>query len=214
MLVRTATWFATALLAAASADLTTEFAENLGWLGGRARDGHQETILPVALIGIAIALSLAAYVACARMSGRDLRLLQSGGIRAQIVGTACALIGSTLCTIAMEGYETRFGGLSPFDAQSVVVTHAPALLAAFAIVAVAIQSAMRELLRAAERAGEIAARTFVRFSRKLLCSASAPLVSHAYAIASSVLHRTNPVAGAGSALRAPPPTARLRFNIA
>lgn len=214
LLVRIAAWFATALLTASSADFATESAENLGWLGGSARDGHQETILPVLLIGIAVALALAAYVACTRMSGHDLWLLQSRGNRAQIVGTACALIGSALCIIAMERHETRFGGLSPFDAQSVVVTHAPALLAAFTIVAVAIQSAMRELLRAAERAGEAAASIFIRFVRKLPCAASSPDISHAAAIAFCVLHRTNPVADGGSALRAPPPNARLRLIIA
>lgn len=152
-IVRMATWFATALVAASTADAATEFAENLGWLGGTARDGHQETVLPVLSIGVGVALAISAYVACARISGRDLSQLRSRGIRTQILGAACALIGSLLCTIAMEGFETRFGGFAPFDAQSVIVSHAPALLAAFAVESVVIQGAMRELLYAAERAG-------------------------------------------------------------
>ncbi len=213
-IVRLGAWFATALLAAASADAVTEFVENLGWLGGSARDGHQETVVPVLLIGVAAALAVAAYVALARISGGDLSMLRSRGIRSQILGATCALIGSALCALVMEGYETRLGGLSPFDTQSVLVSHAPALLAAFAIIGVAIQSAMRELLSAAERAGDLAARTFVRFVRKLLRAPAGPGVSHARLITARVLHRSNPGEGAGSALRAPPPGATFRPAIA
>ena len=81
LLVRMTAWFATALLAAASADAASEFAENAGWLGGTARDGHQEAILPILLLGVGIALALAAYVACARMTQCDLSVLRACALR-------------------------------------------------------------------------------------------------------------------------------------
>ncbi len=204
LLVRMAAWFAPALLAAASADATSEFAENAGWLGGSARDGHQEAILPVLLLGVAIALALAGYVACARMTAGDLSVLRACTLRTYVFDVSIALAGSLLCVLAMEGYETRFGGVSPFESGSVVVSHLPLLLAAFTIVTLVVKSAMRELLRAAERAGTRMASALGEFVRKLLLLATGLRGSHRFGYSLCVLHLPNPVDGGGYALRAPP----------
>lgn len=209
-IVRLGASVATALLAAASADAATEVAENLGWLGGSARDGHQEAILPVLLLGVAVVLALCGYVACARLSIEDRSVLEGSHVRARILELSCALAGSVLCVIAMEGYETRFGGFSPFDAQSVVLAHAPALLAAFGIAAAVVRSAIREMLFAAERAGERAVETLVRFVRNLLHAKTSPPASRASTYALSVLRLPNPLGAGSCGLRAPPAATTLR----
>src|ERR1700727_2350528 len=104
-IVRAWAALATALLAAAAADAGTELAENLGWLGTSIRDAHQESVLPTLLVGLAIGVALAAFVGFARIAPRDPLLRCLDGWRARAIDLSIALAGSTLCTIAMEGYD-------------------------------------------------------------------------------------------------------------
>ena len=67
----------------------------------------------------------------------------------------------------MEGYETRFGGLSPFDPRSVVLSHALPLVLTFVVMGAIVHYALRGAIRTASRASGRVAEVFVEFLRKL-----------------------------------------------
>jgi hypothetical protein len=203
-IVRAWTSLATALLTAAVADAGTEFAENLGWLGGSVRDAQHEAVAPALILGLAAGAALAAFVAFARIGPQDPLLRHMSRLRARLTDLAIALAGSALFTIAMEGYETRFGGLSPFDPRSVVLSHAVPLVVAFVFVAVLVHRAMRAALRLAGHAGELAAGALVEFLHKMLRAAVAPGAVHDSAFTLHVLHLPPAIADGACGLRAPP----------
>jgi hypothetical protein len=203
-IVRAWTSLATALLTAAVADAGTEFAENLGWLGGSVRDAQHEAIVPALILGLAAGAALAAFVAFARIAPQDPLLRCMSGWRARTADLAIALGGSALCTIAMEGYETRFGGLSPFDPRSVVLSHAIPLLVAFVFVAAIVRVSIRAALRLASRAGELAASVLVEFLHKISRAQVAPGAVHTSAFTLRVLHLPPAIADGACGLRAPP----------
>jgi hypothetical protein len=203
-IVRAWTSLATALLTAAVADAGTEFAENLGWLGGSVRDAQHEAVAPALILGLAVGTALAAFVAFARIAPHDPLLRHMNRLRARSTDLAIALAGSALCTIAMEGYETRFGGLSPFDPRSVVLSHAVPLLVAFGFVAVLVHRGLRAALRLAGQAGELAAGALVEFLHKMFRAAVAPAAVHASAFTLHVLHLPPAIADGACGLRAPP----------
>jgi hypothetical protein len=203
-IVRAWTSLATALLTAAVADAGTEFAENLGWLGGSVRDAQHEAVAPALILGLAVSAGLAAFVVFARIAPHDRLLRYMSGWRARAADLAVALAGSTLFTIAMEGYETRFGGLSPFDPRSVVLSHAVPLLLAFVFVAAIARVSIRAALRLASHAGELAASVLVEFLHKMLRAAVAPGMVHASAFTLHVLHLPPAIADGACGLRAPP----------
>jgi hypothetical protein len=204
VVVRAGAWLTTALIAAALADAGTEFAENLGWLGGSLRDAQHEAVAPTLLIGLAIGAALAAFVAFARLAPHDPLLRSMRGFRELTADLAIALAGSALWTIAMEGYETRFGGVSPFDPRSVVCSHAPALLVAFVLVAPVVWGVVRNLLCLARRAGECATGAIVQFLRKISHASVPPGTVHTSAFALHVVHLLPAIADGVYGLRAPP----------
>jgi hypothetical protein len=202
--VRAWTALTTALITAAVADAGTEFAENLGWLGGSVRDAQHQAVVPTLLIGLAIGAALAAFVAFARIAPRDPVLRCMSGWRARMTDLAIALAGSALFTIAMEGYETRFGGVSPFDPRSVVCSHAPALLLAFVFVAVIARGIVSGTLRLATRASELATSVLVEFLHKICGARVAQSAVHTSAFTLHVLHLPPAIADGACGLRAPP----------
>jgi hypothetical protein len=202
--IRAWTSLATALLTAAVADACTECAENLGWLGGSLRDAQHEAIAPALLLGIALTAALLAFVVFARIAPGDPLLRRMNGLRARTADLTCALVGSAACTIVMEGYETRFGGLSPFDPRSVVLSHALALLVAFVFVAAIVHCALRAALRLASHAGELAAGAIAEFLYKICRTTVAPGAVHTSAFTLHVLHLPPAIADGACGLRAPP----------
>lgn len=210
-IVRAWTSLATALLTAAVADAGIEFAENLGWLGGSVRDAQHEAVAPTLLIGLAIGAALAAFVAFARIAPQDPLLRCMSGWRVRMTDLAMALAGSALCTIAMEGYETRFGGLSPFDPRSVVLSHALPLIVAFVFVAAVAHGVIRAALRLASHAGELAAGVLVEFLHKLSRAAVAAGAVHTSAFTLHVAHLPPAIADGACGLRAPP-RSTLSYN--
>lgn len=203
-IVRAWTSLATALLTAAVADAGTEFAENLGWLGGSVRDVQHEAVAPTLLFGLAAGAALAAFAAFARIAPHDPLLRCMSGWRARTADLTIALAGSALCTIAMEGYETRFGGLSPFDPRSVVLSHALPLLVAFVFVAAIARVSIRAALRVASHAGELAASVLVEFLHKISRAQVAPGAVHTSAFTLHVLHLPPAIADGACGRRAPP----------
>jgi hypothetical protein len=206
-LVRTWAVVATAILAGAAADAVTEFAENNGWLGGMLRDGQHEAILPALLLGALVAVSLTLFVLFARISPRDPLLSRMSGLRTRLADIAAAFSVSVLCVIAMEGYETRFGGVSPFDPRSVVLSHALALAVAFVLTGTILHCALRAAIRTASRAS-IVVEYLAQFLRKLRqFAAAAPSI----ALSAFELHVVRvplETAYGSSGLRAPPHSLR------
>ncbi|HZV76619.1 MAG TPA: hypothetical protein VFF63_02530 [Candidatus Babeliales bacterium] len=207
-LVRAWAVAAAAILAAAAADAGTEFAENSEWLGGTLRDNQHEAILPALLLGAAVTLSLTLFILLARISPRDPLLLRMNDLRARFVDLACALCGSELCVVLMEGYETRFGGLSPFDPRSVVISHAPALVIAFLLAGAIVHCALRASIAAASRASGAVAEFLVEFLRKLLRAAAPPRAVALSAFRLYVRHVPPGIAAGSRGLRAPPRSIR------
>lgn len=203
-IVRAWTSLATALLTAALADAGTEFAENYGWLGGSVHDAQQQAILPTLVFGLALAAALAVFVAFARIAPQDPLRRCTSAWRSRAADLAIALAGSALCTIAMEGYETRFGGFSPYDPRSVVLSHTLPLLLAFVLVAVLVHRGLHIALRVAGGAGRLAAGMLVEFLHKVLRAGVTPGAVHCSAFTLRVLHLTPAIAGGACGLRAPP----------
>ncbi len=206
-IVRAWAALATAILAGATADAGTEFAENCGWLGGSIRDGQQEAIVPAFVLGAAIALALLLYILLARLGPADPLLSLMSHFRSRFVDGACALCGSALCVIVMEGYETRFGGLSPFDTRSVVLSHSVALVIAFAVIGAIVHCALRSSIRVAGHASEFVAEIFAEFLRKLLDVSATPRMVGVSAFVLYVLHVPLAIADGSRGFRAPPQVA-------
>jgi hypothetical protein len=159
-----------ALLAGALGDAGTEFFAIFGWLGGTTRDVDQQGVLPVFAIALALALGLAAFVIGSRVAPGDPLVRRLDDVRARAFDAIAAFTGSCLTVVTIEAYETRFGGLAPFEAHSVVVAHAPILILSFLIVAVAARVILGAAIRCAARSGALAVAfltTFLRISRSL-----------------------------------------------
>jgi hypothetical protein len=203
-LVRLWAGAAAAILAAAAADAGTEFAENSGWLGGTLHDSQHEAILPALGLGAAVTVSLTIFILFARISPRDPLLLRLNGFRSRLFDIACAFCGSMLCVIAMEGYETRFGGLSPFDPRSVVLSHTLALVIAFLVAGAIVHCALRGAIGAASRASNVVVDFLVEFLRKVLRSVVPPRAVALSAFRLYVPHVPPGIAGGSRGFRAPP----------
>jgi hypothetical protein len=213
-MVRAWAVLATAVLAGAAADAGTEFAENIGWLGGSLRDNHHEAIVPALLLGAAITLALTLFVFLARIAPGDPLLSRMSDFRARLVDGGCALSGSVLCIIAMEGYETRFGGLSPFDARSVVLSHTLALLVAFVVMGAIVHCALRAAIRVASHASGFVAEIFVEFLRRILSVDATPALVAVSAFVLYVTHVPLAIADGSRGFRAPPRSTPRRYLIA
>src|ERR1700722_204706 len=158
------------LLAGVLGDAGTEFSAKFGWLGGTTRDVDHQGILPVLAIAVMLALSLAAYVVSARIAPGDPLVRSLDDLLGRAVDAIAAFAGSCATVVAIEGYETHFGGLAPFDAHSVVAAHAPVLAVSFLTIAVAARLMLGAAIRCAARSGALGAAfvtSFLRISRSL-----------------------------------------------
>jgi hypothetical protein len=206
-LVRAWSVAATAILAAAVSDAITEFAENSGWLGGLARDDQHEAILPTLLVGAVVALGLVAFALFARVPARD-RLLRPGGLGGRLFEIVTAYCASMAAVVAMEGYETRFGGLSPFDPRSVVLSHTLALVVCSIVIGAIVHCALRSALRVASRASGAVVEFVAAFLRRLVRTVAA---SPSFARSAFVADAARARSGIGRGLRglrAPPASIR------
>jgi hypothetical protein len=195
---------ATAILAAVGSDFATEFAENSGWLGGALRDGQHEAVLPALLFGSVVALSLTLFVLLARIRPGDPLLSRIDYFRTRFVDIAGSLVGSLFFVIAMEGYETRFGGLSPFDPRSVILSHALPLVVAFVVTGAIVHYALRAAIAAASRASEFISEVLGEFLRKILDNRRPSDIARVSAYALNVVHIPFAFALGSRGLRAPP----------
>ena len=195
---------AAAILTGALADAATEFAENGHWLAGGVRDDQHQAVLPALAIGALIALGLLLFVLLARISPRDPLLTRMNRVHKRFVDIAAALCGSALCVVAMEAYETRFGGLSPFDPRSVILSHTFALVVAFAIVGILLHCILGSAIRAASRAGTVFTGFIVAFLRKHVHAATSPRPVSLSIFDLFVTHIPLDVAAGSRGLRAPP----------
>jgi hypothetical protein len=195
---------ATAILAAVGSDVSTEFTENCGWLGGVIRDNQHEAVLPALFLGAIVTLSLILFVLLSRIYPDDPLLSSIDHLPTRLVDAACSFGGSVLCVIAMEGYETRFGGLSPFDPGSVVLSHTLSLVTAFVIIGAIAHYALRTAIRAAAHASSIVTEVFVKFLRKLIGESLPPGKIHVSAFVLYVAHVPRFIAEGSRGFRAPP----------
>jgi len=205
---------ATAILAGTAADASTEFAENSGWLGGSLHDYQHQAIIPALLFGSAVTLALILYVLLARISRGDPLLSRMSDFRTRLVDIAYALCGSVLCIIAMEGYETRFGGFSPFDPRSVVLSHSLALLIAFVVMGVMVHCALGASIRVASRSSDFVAEVFAEFLHKILGVSATPRMIGVSAFVLYVLHVPLAIAYGSRGFRAPPRSILASYFIA
>ena len=195
---------AAAILTGAMADAVTELAENASWLGGSVRDNQQQAIVPTLILGAAIALGLMLFILLARIAPRDPLLTRMNDLRRWIVDSGAALCGSVICVLAMEAYETRFGGLSPFDPRSIVLSHTFALIVAFAIVGTILHCVLRGAIRVASRAGTVVASFVAAFLRRPAHQTTSPRAISLSAFTLKVSHAPPGVAIGSRGLRAPP----------
>jgi hypothetical protein len=205
---------AAAILAAAIADAATEFAANSGWIGAGLRDNDHQAVVPALLVGAAVALCLLVSVLCSRLSPRDPLSLRMAALGTRLADVACAFCGSVLCIVAMEGYETRFGGLSPFDPRSVVIAHAPALIVAFLLAGALVHYALRAAVRVAGRAGIAVAEFVEHFLERRLGSAAPLRAARISAFVLYVVHVPSWLARGSCGFRAPPRSIRPRCCLA
>ena len=165
------------------------------------------------LVVLVVVGALAVYAAFARIAPRDQLFRCAGRLRARATDLAAALAGSALCTVAREGYETRFGGLSPFDPRSVVCSHALALLVAFVVVAPIVWAVISEALRFARHAGECATSVIAQFLRKISHASVVPGVAHTSAFTLRVVHLSPAIADGVYGLRAPPHSILFGYSV-
>ena len=177
MLVRVWAVLAVGLLAGVLGDAATEFSAMLGWLGGTTRDVDHQGILPAFGITLTLALGLAAYIIGSRIAPSDPLMRRLDDARARAVDAIAAFAGSCVTVVAMEGYETHFGGLAPFDANSTVIAHAPILILSFLTIAVAARMMLGAAICFAARSGVLAAEVLTFFLQ--IFRSHAPTPKHA-----------------------------------
>jgi hypothetical protein len=204
-LIRIWAVLAVGLLAGAIGDAGTEFFALLGWLGGAARDVDHQGVLPAFGIASTLALGLAAYVISCRIAPSDPLLRRLDDAPARAVDALAAFAGSCVTVVGMEAYETHFGGLAPFDANSVVIARAPILVLSFLTIALAARMMLGIAIRCAASSGALAASLLSSFLRISRSRSATP--KHA-----TMLHRDENHSHLGPAivksrgLRAPPLT--------
>jgi hypothetical protein len=133
---------------------------NAGWLGGSARDFHEEGVAWFGIAAAALLFGLAAYIVFF-VRRADWRAGYPAAERyAMAAGTLLLTWGFV---VLKEALETQCGGLEPFDPGSILVQHAPAVLVAYALVAPLIGAIVRCCLSVAIAAREIAIVTLARF---------------------------------------------------
>jgi hypothetical protein len=209
-------WAATAaaILAAAVADAATEYAANGGWLGTSVRDNDHQAVLPALLVGATVTLGLLFAVLLSRISPRDPLALRMIELRTRLADVAFAFCGSALCIVVMEGYETRFGGVSPFDPRSVVVSHAPALFVAFLVMGALLHCALRAAVRTAAEASAVVAKFLETFLGSGPLNASPLRGIRLTAFEPSGIHVPAWLIRGSHGFRAPPGSIRPHYRLA
>jgi hypothetical protein len=185
-------------------DFSSELLANAGWLGGLSTaDGHQEAVLPVAVLAALVAVALGLTVALRAGRGEQTRYRETSA--AQRVTVAIATLAATFVVITlMEAYEMRFGGLSALDPRSVFVEHWPAVVLGYIVVAAIVGRLVRFILGIAVAAGKLAAgaiAAFLRVNRSARTATSRDNDS----FGARALHRRLELELGAIALRAPPP---------
>jgi hypothetical protein len=205
---------AVAMLAAGTADAVVEFAANGGWLGAGLQDNQHEAIAPVLALGALTALLLLAFILFARISLRDPLLVRMGERSARWLDTISAFAGGVVSVVAMEGYETRFGGVSPFDPGSVVASHTAALFVAILAIGAVMHWMLRAAAGVASRASVAAIELFARFFPQRLNLVQPPTLVRTPAFKLGVAHVALAIAAGVRGLRAPPRSIHLRYVLA
>jgi hypothetical protein len=156
------------LLAGVAGDYGTELLAGYGWLRDVNPDVDQQGILPGLAVTAILALGLFAYVAASRICPNDPLLRKLDDSRARALDAIAAFAVSWITIVAIEGYETHFGGTAPFDATSTVLAHAPVLVVAFLTIAVAVRTILGAAIRFAARSAVATVAllaSFLRFFR-------------------------------------------------
>jgi hypothetical protein len=194
----------TALATAALVDWSSELLANAGWLGGlAASDGHQEAVLPVAVLAALVAVALGLTVALRAGKGEQTRYRESSA--GNRIAVAFATLAATFIVITlMEAYEMRFGGLSALDPRSVFVEHWPAVLIGYLAVSTIVSRVVGLILGVAVAAGKLAAHAIVAFLR-VERRAHIALPRGDDSFGTRILHRALVLELGALALRAPPP---------
>jgi hypothetical protein len=154
---------AIALVAAAISDAVSEDAENLGLLSASAHDYGQQAVAPTLLLGIAVIVLLALYVAVTRVVPGNQVAAHLHNWRGRVVDAGAALACGSVLLVAMENYETAFGGPPALGPDSIVVAHAPTLFAALILTTIAVRMLLSVLIRFAIRTGDGAAQAIATF---------------------------------------------------
>ncbi len=196
------------LLSGVLGDAGTELLNTLGWLGRGAVDSDHQGLLPASIAALICALGLCVYVIGSRIAPSDPLLRELDDPHARAVDALAAFTASWLAVIAVEGYETRFGGIAPFDAGSTVIAHAPALLVSFLTIAIVARALLGAAIRWTARSGAAAVALLISFLRKLRaaiatskhCAALFPEATHSHD-AAELISACGP--------RAPPPLPTL-----
>jgi hypothetical protein len=153
------------LLAGVLGDAGTEFSAIFGWLGTTTRDVDHQGVLPTFAIALLLGLGLAAYIVGSRIAPSDPLLRRFDDGRERALDAVAAFAASCITVVAIEGYETHFGGLAPFDAHSVVIAHAPVLILSFVTLVIAARTMLGAAIRCAARSGVLAAALLTPFLR-------------------------------------------------
>ena len=191
------------LLSGVLGDAATELLGTLGWLGRGALDNDHQGLLPASIAALICALGLSIYVIGSRIAPSNPLLRELDDRHARAVDALAAFAASWLTAIAIEGYETRFGGIAPFDAGSTVVAHAPALLISFFTIAVAARALLGVAIRWTAHRGAAAVALLVSFLRMLRAAVITP--KHCAALFPDATHsRDLPELISACGPRAPP----------
>jgi hypothetical protein len=172
---------------------------NAGWLGGSATDTHEEGVAWFAVAAAVLLAALAARIVCSRC--RD-------EWRARVPAAERMAMGALTLTLACgfivfkEALETHCGGLAPFDAGSILVQHAPAILLAYALIAPLVGLIVRGCLCLAVVAREIAIVTIARFLA--IVRPALPSADFARACGARVTRRALALLLGSLSFRAPP----------
>jgi hypothetical protein len=96
----------------------------------------------------------------------------------------------------------RFGGSSPFDPRSVVLSHALPLVVTFVVMGAIVRYALRAAIRTARRASGLVTEVFVAFLRKLQGDATSPGMVQRSAFILYVVHGPLAIVDGSLGLRA------------
>ncbi len=193
------------LLAGVLGDVGAEFFAGFGWLGGVTHDIDHQGVLPALAMALTLTLGLVAYMVGSRIAPNDPLLRRLDDARARALDAAAALAASCVTVVTIELFETHFGGLAPFDAHSILATHAPILILSFVTVAVGSRMMLGSAIRCAARGGAAAVALLTSFLR--IARSSRPAAKHLTMADPNASRSYNPAEVVRSrGLRAPPHT--------